>query len=759
MQLPSQTLLQKKDHVTTFFFSHLSLQKAVIVLSFSTIKEIMDNAELTNCLTFLHQVASECKNEEVSQLTILRLTNTFSQLSQNTSFLLSNNQRGLPHFLQRVIPVASNLFKASFDLNRNVSSRTLLFMSLLHGVSTYAMRDKRLEVVLSAVPECMRKFAAEAHHEKIQVLLNVLRVVASISSKVERKTTSIPFVNTFVSRQRFVREQAFLEALSAILRGLIISQDEITWSHKQYVNISVSMSSSLRLLLRCHDGVGSPIETYNQVYRLLFSLKEPLQRNKPLLLVSLCTGIFYAGEKAKMSSSSYRGELWKFIDSVLSSHLEIVSALGKLPKDVLIPKRLEPAVTMLVLLSWIPSCFSSLASSQQLRVIREATQVLMATSCHSLSTTTASPEVAFNIMVQETVAKHHNAIEESYARIVQAERCFASALGFLSELASEYPTRTLPFSTTITTAGVCKYLPDVAVGFIDILSLSRNHTRTVFIFVNEKLAPHVSTDSSSIRILLKLVVSLMCQLSSKKHLHRASFLLSTLSSVLKSSITARQDASLLHVHEENEAMWLWLVNLIIEHLQRNVDSSNYVSACMSLSARVIRSANRELLSARESLLTRLPELLVQHFIFEEKLGNRRRRLLQTLLILDAISQSPSIEAYFRKWLSMIGEAGKQGGIEAERTAGLLLFRAVVKCHPSLVGVSIDGASAFIGSDVSRKERLLPLAQAAVLGTDSGRKAVCVEWILECFGDLARTTKRNHKIPSHWVSSDQINAKL
>lgn len=720
----------------------------------------MQSSQLNYCLSLLRHIAVECAAGTVSPSTRGRVTGSLTILSSTVRNLRTTNPSRIPHFLLRVIPCVTNVFRGALPFNHEIAHQAILVLAVLFGNATHLpVLDKQLEQALSSIPVCFREMAADARKEDVRPLVNAMVMVTTISTHLSASVSSFRLPILF-GRSDFKAQKAFMVLLSSVMRGWNLSVNKASWNHVQYLDISKAICVCLGMLMdpgRKRESLGSLLLDVQQIIDDSFTASN---KENDLLILSTTTGLLLVIEKSELETKKYGREACEVLMSKLAAHERLLFAFVKIPTYTLLPASCKDAVSLIMLLSTVSVAFCSLASAEQLSALRSAVEVLLLIGTGLKKRDAGNPlDIEFNQQVHYAITNQSTSLGRTYANIVQAERSFHSCLQFLATYASQNSSSATALRIAFTTAMRCNYVPSIATGFIDILSLFQKPPRVAYEGMTEKLIPLVAKEMSAVHSLGKLIIAVFSEPLSGKHLSRNAFLLSALSQILQKA--SESSSSTSRVGEEslaNESMWLWMVTRMQAVMRSNKTDTRFMSSCISCASRIMSSSSMEFMSARESLLQSLPSFLANEYIFAAISASKRQRTLHTIVILDTISQTIGNENHFRSCLQVFAEAGKRRGGDDERTAGLLILRAMIKCHPELLGIAMASANEFVGTDAGRKAELLPLAQAAVLGTDTGRKNACVEWILDCFGDLAKVS-RNHKIPSRTPISDQMNGKL
>lgn len=184
---------------------------------------------------------------------------------------------------------------------------------------------------------------------------------------------------------------------------------------------------------------------------------------------------------------------------------------------------------------------------------------------------------------------------------------------------------------------------------------------------------------------------------------------------------------------------------------------SYVRSGLELTSAFIKSQGAHFQQARQwAIVTGVPAI-IKSFLGEQSQWRPTTALLQ---IVARLFDSVAAEVFERDLIKLCldgvvslvdynaleyseGSESRAHG----RVIYIILLRFMVRCDLAVIDLAMSAIDLLLGSSGGRKQRLLRPAQIAVMGSELGRKDICVEWLLRTFNDLGSR-----------VPKDQLNSK-
>eukprot|EP00737_Agarophyton_chilense_P002194 gb/GEZJ01002494.1/.p1 GENE.gb/GEZJ01002494.1/~~gb/GEZJ01002494.1/.p1 ORF type:complete len:743 (-),score=71.05 gb/GEZJ01002494.1/:4738-6966(-) len=697
-----------------------------------------------------HRLQAEPLTRSALQPTQLQpFTRSLSRLTAVVHALAASHPARGAHIVHQTLPSVARvvthrcLLRAEFAAVRSFSLRVLL---LFHTVC-------RCHACDACVIRTVTHVAAYLLPNELRTLLHGLAWVAHVPS-----STSIASV--LLRRTPPHDDERFVNLLHAILRG---SAQRHTTHHLPPHTCLATISSLSSLFYRHNSNRAHLRQPFLRPLLTVFRhhaarIDDATDFSRLFFLLACASVLRFINNVSHhhhhvhkpITSHPLCKPLIQFVNQILATFEPQICALVHTDHLNLFHSSHTTSISIIFIISSISLTASKFLSSARIQLIRRSIQTCMQTTkgtiLHQHSKSTVS-HAALHHHICRAITTHSNTLASAYANFIQQERSFQTAIHFLSSLVSPPPASQSTFHFVLIVIATTTVTPDIAVAYASILSFFDFETPLLQLTVIPRLSSSVASDDQATKALVQLTtVVLVNSSTSVSDIHRRLlFLVRFLSQVLSirdGALASTVSSPKCVLDEDAQNLWQVFVREMIAVIQTNLHSEHVVSAAVQCLSQLVGQRDICTKLAAEHLKSALTTVLVATYLFRDISTVMEKRLLHVVLFLDAVATTTFDRESFKAFLTTLVESADKQGVQADRIVGVLLLRCLTQCDEKVVSVALGKLTSFIGTSTHRKETFLPLVRAAVLGLDTGKKDVCVVWIMRLFGDLRQRQSPN-----------------
>lgn len=415
----------------------------------------------------------------------------------------------------------------------------------------------------------------------------------------------------------------------------------------------------------------------------------------------------------------------------------------------------------------------ALPRSLQVTIVRSLETILLNME---LNLTSQTPN-EFHTNLHDMLLSRMENIGTLYAVASATARVTSSSANFVAQLVTF---RTLvrpitPFALSFVTECTPYVTPQVAVTFASILTYLSKLPTAAAIIVSSAIAK----EACGVARLLSVLVAMLsdAQKTNKPIVAREIF--------DRASKLGRLVTVTLTTHQNNRNVtcegWLEPVDdsvfelsarIVVESvLDTNPEKGmkSFVQSGLEMTSAFARSTSVYFKQAREWVIVFGVPAIFQKFFGEDSRWIPKTTIVQMVArVFDSVADGTSERALVKSCLDGIVPLAfdKDSNFsddvennERSRVVYILLLRFMLRCDLSVIDLALDAVDRSLGSSNVRKHKWLRPAQIAVLGSELGRKEICVRWLLRTFNDLGSPSYENRVMEGRYKNGARAIPKL
>lgn len=409
----------------------------------------------------------------------------------------------------------------------------------------------------------------------------------------------------------------------------------------------------------------------------------------------------------------------------------------------------------------IPTTLTMLLTTAGSHAIAALPSELRVTTVRSLETILLNMELyltrrdqdEFNVGLHKVVSSRMERIGYIYATASMSSRMIASSVDFVSRLvtARNLVEPLTSFVTSFVTKCASDVSPRVAVSLANILTYVHKPSPITVLAVSSSIAKEIRGTTSLLGLLIATLFDAQktgTPFVSRKIYDRAS----KLKRVATVTILTQQDNNNITqegwLEDIDDSIFGLSIRVIVESVLKidpGKNATSFVQSGLDLVSAFVRNNGVHIQQAREWVIVSGVPAIFEAFLGEQSQWRPTNTIVRIIAhLFDSVADGVSERELIKSCLNGIVPlaVGKDSehfeefeNRESGRVVYILLLRFMVRCDLAVIDLAMDAIDLSLGSSNERKQRLLHPAQVAVMGSELGRKDICVEWLLRTFNDL------------------------
>lgn len=552
---------------------------------------------------------------------------------------------------------------------------------------------------------------------------------------------------------------ARFNSVFSILKDAWPSYDA-SWHPADYVSIAHTVSVALHLRF--------PPDRVREIPRTMVDLF-PTTGSVPLRFGPNLTGVaFAAATVCSFDVTQSLHPVYLFLAHEFTACRDIFSSMLRRNTSIALGANHAVPIALTMLLTTVGShTITVLPSELQVTTFRSLETILLNMQLYL----SRRDQDEFNVSLHKIVSGRMERIGFTYATVSMSSRMIASSVDFVSQLVTSCDPIE-PFASFVAafvTKCASDVSPRVAVSLANILTYIHKPSPITVLAVSSSISKEVRGTTSLLGILTAMLFDAQktdTPSISRKIYDRAS----KLKRVATVTILTQQDNNNITqegwLEDVDDSIFGLSVRVVIESVLKidpGKSSTSFIQSGLDLVSAFVRSNGVHIQQAREWVVVSGVPAIFNAFLGKQSLWKPTNTIVRIIArLFDSVADGVSERDLLKSCLDGIVPlaVGKNSehfeeseNIESGRVVYILLLRFMVRCDLTVIDLAMDAIDLSLGSSNERKLRLLRPAQIAVMGSELGRKDICVEWLLRTFNALGP------HVSEDWVvgSKQKVNA--
>lgn len=430
---------------------------------------------------------------------------------------------------------------------------------------------------------------------------------------------------------------------------------------------------------------------------------------------------------------------FRYVRQTVAKLQQQLASFSDQPELLCFESRNRSVIAAVFVISTIPQFVTDCLPAAQIGFIRRSLELCMRTSL-SQCEHNPSNDFVFHQQVCKCISEYPTTLASAHVQLIHRERACETNVHFLTNLAAQGASSNTICRFVYTAIMGSEFTPYAAVAYVSMLSLINVNTSLLLRGARRRLAPCIAQDTHALRALVQLTMVILVNkqliASTRK---RVVFVLRFTSHVLAKRMEEERSTPRIFAPEALQELWVSFARAMVACIESVTEAETVVFAIVECLSHLVAQKEVMFGAARDYLLGNLPEVLLERYLFRDKPTLVEERIMHVVISLDALSKAASDKRSYETLIHAITKCADhvKSGSRAERLVGVFALRCLTRCSEQVVNVALDKMTSFIATNKQRKEMFLPLVRAAVLGMDTGKKDVCVAWMMRIFGDMTQ----------------------
>lgn len=543
------------------------------------------------------------------------------------------------------------------------------------------------------------------------------------------------------------RPDRFLPALEAILRGFATNALLHHCSPLQYMRIVSALALAVDAKMAA---LPTRAPAFVSALQQVFTRVLADQRGRPALpsqlFLAFAAVVLHADPASRKDESAAARPTSTSAESAISFVRKTVAELqqplanfSEQPELLCFESRNRSTIATVFVVCTIPRFVADYLPPAQIALIRRALELCMRTSLNQPEQI-PSTHFVFHKQLCKCISEYPTTLASAHAQFIHTERACETNVHFLTNLAEQGATSNTICRFVYTAVTGSQFTSHSPVAYVSVLSLINVNSSLLLRAAVRRLAPSIARDTQALGALVKLsLVILVSRQRIDATENRAVFVLRFMSHVLAKRVEEETSVQTSFSAEALQELWISLAKGTIACIERETETETIVFAIVECLAHLTAQKEAMFKAAQDYLLRTLPKVMLEKYLFRDMPKFVEKRILHVAIALDALSKAACDKRAYETLSQAITKCADhvESGSRAERLVGVFVLRCLTRCSEQVVNVALDKMTSFIATNKQRKAMFLPLVRAAVLGMDTAKKDVCVEWMMRVFGDMTQ----------------------